>query len=331
MKRVVFCLLSFVCLLSFSQMSYGQVKSVNDSIGKSVRKYAARNFSQARTFNLYWNSSLNHDYTLKRDGKVLEDGRIKNVQTLGLAVTLPIIIKKKISIYTNGRYNYYQFDAYSNQTKQKSEYFTKNSSGYSFYEVSLAGSYRFLIDNKPVMLMGYILGDGWNNRFEKVSGSLSAVVLLKKSSTTSMSIGLYGTTLFDKIPAFPIFVYSHLFTPNFNVDMTLPSQAYFRYQFRNSQRFSIGTSLSSEHFYMSSNITNLPKTTYFRKTLIKPELVYEYIIDKHFYLNARAGVYKVISGGIYKTNRKKLNDGYEIKYKEPLTPYVSVGCSYNIF
>lgn len=331
MKKYIFCLMLHICIASFSSIAYAQIGLSTDSVAKGVRKYVARNFSEARTINLYWNTSMSHDYTLKRNGQKIEDGESKDIHTINFSATVPILLLKNASIYANGQFNSYQFDAFNNTDNGESTLFTKNDGGYSFYEGSISGNYRFRIGNKPVMLMASLLGDGWDKSFEKVSGMLSAILILKQSNTSNLSVGLYGTTLYDKIPVIPIVTYAHQFTPSLSIDITLPSRAYLRYQFKNSHRLSIGTSMYSEQFYMATNIEGLPKTSYFRKTSIRPEIVYEYIINNHFYLSARGGASKLIKGGLYKTNRKGVDGDPYVEYTEPVTPFFNLGFSYNIF
>lgn len=37
-----------------------------DTLTKEIRSYVARNFSEARTVNLYWETNPSHTYTLKQ-------------------------------------------------------------------------------------------------------------------------------------------------------------------------------------------------------------------------------------------------------------------------
>ena len=331
MKKYIFCLILYIYASSLFVNIFAQTSQSSDSLTNGVRKYVARNFSEARTINLYWNTSLSHDYTLKQNGQKIEEGESKDIHTINFSATVPILLLKNASIYANGQYNSYQFDSFNNTDKGASALFTKNEGGYSFYEGSISGNYRFRIGNKPIMLMASLLGDGWDKKFEKVSGVFSAILILKQSNTSNLSVGLYGMTLYDKIPVMPVIAYTHQFTPNLSIDITLPSRTYLRYQFKNSHRLSIGTSMYSEQFYMATDVDGLPQTSYFRKTSIRPEIVYEYIINNHFYLSARGGVSKLIKGGLYNTNRKGIDGDPYIKYTEPVTPFFNLGFSYNIF
>lgn len=326
MKKSLIC---FVILLIGTTIKT-TAQTPNDSIKQGVRRYIARNFSEARTFNLYWQKSPSHDYTLRQNGKEIENGEFTHINNIKFSVTAPLLLLKNFSLFANGQFNSYQFEANNNTSGKKSTIFSRNDKGYSYYEATLTGTYRTKLANKPLILIATAFGDGWNKGFEKAQGMFSAIMLLKQSSTSSFSLGLYGTTLYSKIPIFPIIAYSHQFTPNWSIDLTLPSRSYIRYQL-NNHRFSAGAALESEHFYMKSGMENVPEVSFFNKTIIKPEIVYEYIINKHFYLIARGGASALVNGGLYGTNRKGIDGDPYIKFKQPMTPFFNIGFSYNLF
>lgn len=302
-----------------------------DSVVQGARKYVARNFSEARTFNLYWETAPSHDYTLKQDGKEIENGRLRYMNTVNFSATVPVLLLKNFSLYANGHFNSYLFEAIDNATETKSAILSGNEGGYNYYEGTITGTYRTKIGSKPLLLIATGSGDGWDKGFEKVQGMFSAIVVLKQSATTSFCAGLYGTTLYDKLPVIPIITYWHQFNQNLSIDITMPSRTYLRYQFSNNHRLSIGASMENEHFYMESGIENLPKVSLLSKTTIKPGVVYEYIINNHFYLSARAGASALIKGGLYKTNRKSVNGDPYVEFTQPITPFFNLGFSYNLF
>lgn len=326
MKRSVICLM--ILLITLTTTTTAQIPT--DSVKQGVRKYIARNFSEARTFNLYWEKTPFHDYTLMQNGKEIENGKFRHINTIKFSVTVPVLLFKNFSLYANGQFNSYQFEARNNIDGSQSAIFSKNEDGYNYYEGTLAGTYRTRIAGKPLILITTAFGDGWNKGFEKVQGMFSAVMVFKQSPATSFSAGLYGMTLYEKIPVIPIIAYWHQFTPNLSIDLTLPNRSYLRCQL-NNHRFSMGASLGSEHFYMKSGMENVPEVSFFNRTTIKPEIVYEYIINKRFYLIARGGGSALINGGLYGTNRKGIDGDPYVKLKQPVTPFLNAGFSYNLF
>lgn len=304
----------------------------SDTLKQSIRRYTARNFSEIRTFNLYWETSPSQDYKMRpRGDNPTEEGRMSDIYTFKFSATLPILLLKNFSLYANGEINSYRFNATNNENGEKSSIFLRNYKAYNYYDGTITANYRTRIGNKPLILIASAMGDGWDEGFEKAQGLFSAIAILKQTRTSSFSTGLYVMTLFDKIPVFPIIAYSSQLGANWGIDITLPSRAYMRYQLKNKHRFSLGASLSNEHFYLKTGMKNLPDVSYFNRTSIKPELVYEYIIDKHFYLIARAGGSALIRGGIYGTNRKGVDGEPYLKLKQPMSTFFNVGFSYNLF
>ena len=316
----------------------GQVATVTaqisnaDTLTQEIRSYVARNFSKSRTFNLYWETGPSYDYKLKRNnGQEVENGKIKDIHTIKFSINAPVLLLRNFSLYANGRANFYKFEPTNDINGEISSIFSKIDDAYCYYNGGLSASYRMKIAGKPLILNASISGDGWDKGFEEVEGTFSAIMMLKNTRTTSFSVGLYGMTLYNQVPVVPIITYWHQFNPRLSVDITLPSRAYLRYQFNDKHRFSLGAQMESERFYMRPDMTDLPQTCLYNETTIKPELVYEFIINKHFYLIARGGGSAIIQSGLYKTNRKGIDGDPLVEFDRSVQPFFNLGFSYNLF
>lgn len=281
--------------------------------------------------NLYWETTPSHSYTLKQDGAAIEKGKLHSGQTVKLAATVPVLLKKKFSIHANGQANFYVFETQGGTGNPASILFPDDENSYNYYKGTIGGNYRTKVFNKPFIVNATLSGDGWSKGFEKVQGTLSMLWVLRHSATTNLSVGVHGMTLFNLTPVVPLITYSHQFNPNLSIDILLPSRTYLRYQFKNSHRFSIGASLSSEQFYVRPAVEGLPETCIYSKANVKPEIVYEYIINERFFFIAKGGGSQIIQGGLYKTNRKGVDGKPYIKFTQPMTPFVYFGFSYNLF
>ncbi|GAE85269.1 DUF6268 family outer membrane beta-barrel protein [Bacteroides reticulotermitis] len=328
MKKITFLLI--IVWMSQASTLIAQV-SKPDTLVQEIRSYVARNFSQARTFNLYWETGPSHDYTLKRNGQEIENGKMRDMHTIKFSVNVPILLLKNFSLYTNGQANFYKFEARNNATGEISSLYSENEGAYNYYKGGLSATYRTKIAGKPLILNANISGDGWNEGFEKIEGSFSAIVMLKNTSTSRFSIGLYGMTLYNQVPALPIISYWHQFNPQLSVDITLPSQVHLRYQFNSNHRLSLGAQMESERFYIKPAIEDLSQTYLHSTATIKPEIVYEFIINKHFYLIARGGGSALLQSGLYKTNRKGIDGDPLVEFNRSIQPFFNLGFSYNLF
>lgn len=308
---------------------------ITDSLAEDFRSLAAKNFSRYRTINFSWETKWAHDYTFTLDGNEVEKGRKKNLHTMRFSTMIPILKQRKVSLYANVQYASYNFDNYG----EGASAIFKNDT-YDYYAGGLNGSYYMSLFNRPLILSGDVFVDAWKKGWGKLQGRFSAVMVVTSSEKTTFSAGLMGMTLFSSIPVMPVIAYWHRFNnPNLSVDITMPSQFYLRYQMRN-QRISAGASMTTDNFYLKTDLEGIPSICFYSDAVLKPEIHYEYIINRHFYLSAHAGLSMVMKGGLYTKNRK----GVKVKNEEGKTevepivkqdrspiPFFNVGVSYSLF
>lgn len=291
-----------------------------DSVKTELRRFTARNFSEERTLNLYWETAPSHNYTLKQHGNVIRRGRMRNEHTVKFTTVIPVVGKSRFTLNAKGFANFFV-----NDLSPKDE-------NYSYYKGELSASYILNAGGKPFILRGTLSYDGYNDGFGRVDATLTALYMIKSSAQTTLGIGMSGMLLYDKIPAVPVIIYSHEFNPTWRIDMTLPSNAYLRCQFANHHRLSFGSVITSDQFYCKPDIESVPSSALYKNTTVKSELAYEYIVNNNFYFIARGGLSKPLNSGYYKTNRKGDGKGKPIvKYDTAVTPFFYLGFSYNLF
>lgn len=328
----------FIGICSMASLMPCQSQVITDSLANDFRAFAAKNFSRYRTVNLFWETKWAHDYTFSLDGKDVEKMRKKNLHTIKFSTMIPILKLKNVSLYGNLQYSRYQFRTYNKYDINPSSVFLADK--YDYFAGGLNGSYYMSLFNKPLVLSASVSVDAWNNGWGKVFGTASAVMVIKNNERTSFSAGVMAMTLFSSMPVMPVITYWHRFNnPDLSVDITMPSQFYLRYQMK-KQRISVGAFMSSDNFYLKTELEGAPEICYYSDAVLKPEIHYEYIINKHIYLSVHTGVSMVMKGGLYKKNRK----GIKVKNEEgknevePLVkqdrspiPFFNVGISYSLF
>lgn len=329
MKRTI---LGMLLLMANVGVSLAQVN--NDSLAEDFRTLAAKNFSRYRTVNFSWEMNANHDYSFGLDGKEQEKGRKQTVHTLRFSTMVPIVKSHKASLYANVQYRSYNFESKGDEL---SCIFKEES--YDYYAGGLNGSYYASLFNRPLVLSVEVKMDGWKKGWGEVQGRFSAMMVLKNTHSTNFSLGLMGMTHFSSTPVLPIITYWHRFAnPNLSLDITLPSQMYLRYQMRH-QRISVGASMSADEFYLKSDVEGASRVYLYKEAVVKPEIHYEYIINRQFYLSARVGYSALIKGGLYTKKRKELkiadeeNGGKESFYQldRSAVPFFNIGVSYSLF
>lgn len=300
----------------------GHAQAVTDSIANDFRSVVARNFSRYRTMNMYWEMDGAHDYTFTADGKDVEKGRKRDLHTIRFSTMVPLLKQHRFQLYANVQYASYVFDCPDGQ----SAIFQDDS--YSHYQGGFTASYLTTLFNRPLVLGADIFADGWNGGWGILQGRMVAALVLAQNKQTAFSLGLVGMT-HGRVPVLPVISYWHRFAdPRWSIDITLPSQMYLRYQWEN-QRISAGASMSSSNFYLSTSLPGAPSVCLYSEAVTKPEIMYEYIINKHFYLSARAGINVLMSGELYSRSRKELDTAIEME--RSATPFFNVGVSYSLF
>lgn len=286
------------------------------------------NFPAIRTLSIAYETNLPHGYSLKTNGNEVEKGKLKVANTLRFSTMLPIIQKKKFSLFVNGKANMFFMD---NDVYDSALPSLFDKSSYNFYQLGLSANYRLKIFNRPAMLNATILGDAGNDCFGQMQCVISATRTLRQNPNTHLSLGLCAITLFNRIPAFVVLNYWHRFSENLNIDISLPYHALLRYRPFNKHRFSLGMSLLCDGAYLKNTAKyGLPDKAYYSKVMIDPEFIYEFIISRHFVLTAKTGTNMYFMNGIYKSNRKGIDGDPLIKMDSKKSAFFNVSISYNL-
>ncbi len=302
-----------------------KAQSVTDSLANDFRSVVARNFSRYRTVNLYWEMKGSHHYTFASGGTGMERARKRDLHTIRFSTMVPVVRKRRFSLYGNLQYSNYHFEI----PGESSDIFGQED--YSHYQGGLSASYFAGLFGCPLLLSADVSVDGWNEGWGRLQGRFVAALVFKRGDRTGISVGLAAMTL-GKVPVMPVFSYWHRFAnPDWSVDITLPSQLYVRYQMRN-QRISVGSSMTGDNFYLHAGLSELPPVCYYSEVVMKPEVLYEYIINRHFYVSARTGVSVLLKGGLYTKGRKEVKlAGEVLEQDRSLIPFFHVGVSYSLF
>ncbi len=313
---------SLILLSFFSVIANAQ--NAQDSLRQRIRSYAARNFSEVRTFNFSWQTMPSHSYTIKHGDNTIEKGERHSINTIKFNTTLPVVQTKHFSMFAIGQADFYNY--FTTENTNSSLFSQQKGENNQYFKATLNGTYRTSLAGKPLILNGNISVDGHKKGLEQVLGTLAAVSVIKRNRNTSISTGLAFVWPFRNIPVMPVLTYWHQFSPNYSIDISMPRQVYLRYQWKDCNRLSFGTMMQNDQYYFDSQ----GQTRLFSETSINTELLYEYVAMKHFYFFARGGLSTRVSGGIYKPNRKYLDSG-KLSFERKPKPFFNIGFSYNLY
>lgn len=320
-------LFSFLLFLFCFPVADAQEKK--DSLGFLAKKYIVRNFPRVRTLDVQYEQGTRSDYKLKWKGKSFEEGRFRNLSKLKLSSTWPVYKAKHLTVYTNFRYNYYHFE--SGTPSAYAVLFPRRKNDYHYWEVSVNATYGARLFHKPVLYTVNLAGDGSEKGFEKIRGMMVATMVLKRTSSTVISVGIVGMVNTGAIyPVLPVFSYWHKFDcSGWILDIGGPGYAYFRRSLTRNDRLSVGVSLRNEHFYIHTRNERMPKTCYFSKNELKTGVVYEYLLGKHVCFTANAGGITSFRSRLF--NKKRINRKPYVDYTQHMNAFFNLGISYNLF
>lgn len=323
MTKRLLCVL--VAAVSFC-IAAAQIR--NDSVTTGVKRYVHRNFSQSRPLNLYWETAPNHDYTFDDGSNIVERGRITDKHNIKFNAMMPFYAKGNWIFMAKGSFDFYKFRI--EDCTQDAPIIDVGHKGFSYFKVSLDATCRTSLFKKPLILSASVGCDGWQKGVEEYSGMFTAIMMLKQTRTSSVAVGLMATTLFNKIPMIPFVAWSHSFDDKWCLDLSVGA-AYIRCMMKNRSRISLGASIGGEGYYVKTQAEGIPSTCYYQKAIVKPELVYEYIIDNRLFFVARGGVTAVMKSGLWNKGRGGFGSDSYVDFDEPVMPFVQLGVSYSFF
>lgn len=322
-KFTFICL--FSCLFAFAQEEIKLQKEKTDSVIQN-------RFPRTRTFNVEYEHTLSRDFNSEFLEENFDKGEIINQRVVDFTANIPLYNYKKWKFSTSGNFKNYQFK-FEDVENQSSLFPNKRilEENYNYFAVSLNATYYGRLFKKPLIYNGSFIADGSNKGFERVKGLVSAVLLLKKTRLTTISVGLVA--LIDptaQIPFAPIFTYNQKFeNSKWQLDVILPQRISFTKPIKTHSRLTIGTFFGSDEFYVKDDKSFLPKVGVYSQLKLDGGIVYEYYVAKNTVVTLQGGVRKFISNRL--TEKGKENNDFVYKNSQDLTGYFNIGLSYNLF
>lgn len=323
MLRRILCIL--MAVMSFCVVN-AQMR--NDTVTAGIKRDMRRNFSQSRPVNISWEISPEHDYTFDNDDGIVERGRMADKQNIRLNAMMPFYSKGSLVLIAKGEFDFYRFRMVD--CTRETPVIYDADKGFSYFKASLDATYRTTLLKKPLILNASIGCDGWHRGLEEYSGVLTAIMMLKQTRTSSVTVGLMATTLFNRIPVLPFVAWSYMFDDKWCLDLSIGG-AYIRCIMKERNRLSLGASIGGEGYYVRTQADGIPSSCYYQKAVLKPELVYEYIIDNRLFFVARGGVATVLKSGLYDKDRGGFGADAYVDFDTPVTPFLQLGVSYSFF
>lgn len=333
-------ILMMVFLLSFGIIAYGQEpegKSLDSitpaELKKRARAIIADKFPSTRIIDIQYEQFSDTDYDSEFKRKKLEQGTFSQSR-FRVALNVPLIRKPTWTLSVSGRYRFESFDL-SNVRNVSEDYpsmpLTK-SEDYHYLSGSINYSKTTKLFGKPFIYNASVVFDGSDEGYERVTGSLLATIILKKTERTT--IGLGAIAFIDpasQFPVLPVFVYEHKFLGSkWILDATLPRYVYMRRELLQNGRISLGTAFEGTNFYTYNNSQpDFASVNSFSQNELKTGFMYEYHISKSLIATLRGGFATIFSGQLTESNKKQ--DDNDLMVSQDMNMYFNVGFSFNPF
>ncbi len=185
---------------------------------------------------------------------------------------------------------------------------------------------RTKLFGKP--FMGMVMSDTeWGDGgFERISGMIMGIIMLKANRYTTLGIGplvMINTT--SKIPAFLVFMYRHKF--NGKLALNLYGNVFgLDYNPNKNNLLSVGADIDVKAFYFKPNHEYLPEICRFTYTSFRPMVKYRRRWGQNFYIEAQGGVAIKMS---CRVNGKNGTKKYFDCNQKP-APFLQAGISYSL-
>lgn len=321
MKLKFLLLLTLLCMIANAQEK--------NEIKQEAKAVIADKFPTARFLNIQYQQYLPTDFDSELQSQDFQNGEIKNHSRLNVITNIPLISKQRWSITSTFQYRYENleinnFEAIAPELPQ-----VKNNYDFHYLSAALSFTYFSTLFKKPFIYNASIFADGTQKDAERIKGFVGATMILKRTERTMIGVGLL--VFIDPaspFPLAPVFTMEHKFKNSpWIFDLILPQRILFKRPVYENGRFSIGSELSSDGFYVYSNRPGFADVYDYRQLEIKSGITYEHYINKNIITTFKAGLANVFNSRL--SERGESTNDYIFASNQNATGYFSLGISFN--
>lgn len=185
---------------------------------------------------------------------------------------------------------------------------------------------RTKVLGKPFVGIAMANSDWSTDGFERLSGTIMGIIMLRASRKTQFGIGplvLINTS--SKLPAFIVFMYRHRFNEKLLLNL-YGGMFGLDYNPNKNSLISIGSDINVKSFYFNPSNSNLPKKCRFTLTSFRPMVKYRHLLSQNLYFDMYAGTTLKMS---CRVNGKTGTKEY-LECKQKAAPFLQAGISYSL-
>lgn len=248
------------------------------------------------------NNSAPQHYTLETtDKERIASGDLKENIRAKFNVGYMMPVSKKLMLGISGHYDYNN----EHLTGISDDDLPIDDNHHSF-KAGTNVMYRSTLWNKPLVVFANIGMDFSQWGMERVSGVSAALLMLKATPETQLGIGplvMLNTT--SRLPFLFVATYRHVYSPRWTLNINYP---FFGMQYTPSKKHTIagGFAFDTDYYWVQPDKEDLPKTTFFRRSLLRTGINYDVHLSPTLTFTAQTGWEYTMAGGLYTDNGRHL-------------------------
>lgn len=195
-----------------------------------------------------------------------------------------------------------------------------------FGSAGITSTFNTTLFGHHVAAVAMLNGEWSRGGFAGVSGILMAMYMLKADKDTRFGIGpLVMINSTSRIPAFPVFMYSHRFNSRWALNLygTMFGAVFTPGK---NDMLNFGGDIDVKAFYFRPHNESLPSRCRFTSTTFRPGVLYKRRIAENLYFDVSGGVALKMSSRVNGVSGTKRY--FDCRRKA--SPYVQVGVSYSL-
>ena len=266
------------------------------------------------------NSATSEHYVLEtRDDERIASGDLKENVRARLNVGYMMPVSKKLMLGLSARYDYNN----EHLSGLPDEEVLIDDNHHSF-KGSMNVMYRSQLWNKPLVAFANVGMDASHWGVERFSGMGAALLMLKATRETQFGVGplvMINTT--SRLPFLFVATYRHVYSPQWTLNLNYP---FFGMQYTPSQKHTIagGFAFDADYYWVRPANEELPKTVFFRRSLLRTGINYDYRVSPTITFTAQTGWEYTMAGGLYTASGRHLI--YDLNH--PNGPYAHLRISF---
>lgn len=240
-------------------------------------------------------------------------------------VSYEFLKNKKFTLTANANYNSLQSDFSADNLGSGYDLQQMGMNKTHLYgQFGVSASFRCQLFGRPFMAFGTASADWGDKHFQRVSGIVMGMFMLRANRNTQFGIGplvLINST--TKVPAFIVFMYRHRFNDYLALNL-YGGMLGLDYSPTKSDLVTIGGDIDVRSFYFQPHHTDLPKRCRYTNTNFRPGVKYKRRLATNFYGEIQGGVIVKMSSRVTGVSGTKRYFDLPM----PTRPFIQVAFNY---